>query len=96
MLGAIFIFLLFVSFYYGSPGYIETSLGRDFNPQKDSAWVAYFWVFIGSLFWAAIIVLQIDQVFSLQGEFSFLVSAAVFILIFVCLCSYVIRLRRNK
>jgi hypothetical protein len=96
VLGAFFVFLLFVNFYYCSLGYIDVSLGRDLNPERDSAWVAYFGAFIVSLFWAAIIVLQIDQVFPLQGKLSFVVSAAIFMLVFVCLCIYIVRLRRRK
>ncbi|WP_185753202.1 hypothetical protein [Pseudomonas fluorescens] len=96
VLGAFFVILLFVNFYYCSPGYIDVSLGRDLSPERDSAWVAYFGAFVGSLFWTAVIVLQIDQAFSLQGSLSFVVSAAIFMLVFACLCIYIMRLRRRK
>lgn len=96
VLGVFFVFLLFVHFYYCSPSYIDVSLGRDFNPERDSTWVVYSGVFIGSLFWAAVIVLQIDQAFSLQGNLSFVDCAAIFILVFACLCIYIMRLRRRK
>ena len=96
VLGAFFIFLLFVNFYYCFPSYIDVSLGRDFNPERDSAWVAYFGAFIGSLFWSAVIALQIDQAFSLQGKLSFVVSVAIFMLVFSCLCIYIMKLRRRK
>jgi len=95
VLGAFFVFLLFVNFYYCSPSYIDVSLGRDLNPERDSAWVAYFGAFIGSLFWAAVIVLQIDQEFSPQRNLSFVVSVAIFMLVFACLCIYIMRLRRR-
>lgn len=96
VLGAIFVFLLFVDFYYCSPNYIDVSLDRDINPKRDSAWVAYFGVFIGSLFLTTVIVLQIDQVFSLKGELSFVVSTVIFMFVFVCFCIYIMRLRRRK
>jgi hypothetical protein len=96
VLGVFFVFLLFVNFYYCFPSYIDVLLGRDFNPERDSAWVAYFGVFIGSLFWTAVIALQIDQEFSPQGNISFIVNVAVFMLVFACLCIYIMRLRRRK
>jgi hypothetical protein len=96
VLGAFFVFLLFVNFYYCFPSYIDVSLGRDFNPERDSAWVSYFGAFIGSLFWTAVIILQVDQAFSPQGNLSFVVSMAVFMLVFACLCIYIMRLRRRK
>ena len=96
VVGVSFVFLLFVNFYYCFPSYIDVSVGRDFNPERDSAWVAYFGAFIGSLFWAAVIVLQINQVFSLQSNFSYVVGVVVFILVFSCLCIYIMRLRRRK
>lgn len=94
--GSLFVFLLFVSFYCCFPSYLDVSLGRALNPARDSAWVAYFGAFIGSLFWTAVVDLQIDQVISLQGNLSFVVSVATFILIFSCLCFYIMRLRRKK
>lgn len=94
--GCLFVFLLFVNFYYCFPSYLDISLGRDLNPGRDSTWVAYFGVFIGSLFWTAVIDLQMDQAISLQGDLSFLVSVVIFIFIFSCLCFYVMRLRRKK
>lgn len=96
VLGAFFVFLLFINFYYCSPSYIDVSLGRHFNPERDSAWVAYFGVFISSLFLAAVIALQIDQAFSLHGNLSFVVSVAIFMSVFACLCIYIMRLRRRK
>ena len=96
VLGAFFIFLLLVNFYYCFPSYIDVLLGRDFNPERDYAWVAYFGAFIGSLFWSAVIALQIDQVFSLQSKLSFVVSVAIFMLVFSCLCIYIMKLRRRK
>lgn len=95
-LSVFFIFLLLVNFYYCSPSYLDVSLGRDLNPKRDSAWVAYFGVFIGSLFWTAVIVLQIDQEFSLKGKLSVAISMVVFMFVFACLCIYVMRLRRRK
>ena len=96
VLGAFFIFLLLVNFYYCFPSYIDVLLGRDFNPERDYAWVAYFGAFIGSLFWSAVIALQIDQAFSLQSKLSFVVSVAIFMLVFSCLCIYIMKLRRRK
>lgn len=96
VLGAIFVFLLFVDFYYCSPSYIDVSLGRNLKPERDSAWVAYFGVFIGSLFLTTIIVLQVDQEFSLKGAISFVFSIAVFMLVFICFFTYIRRLRRKN
>lgn len=96
VLGTIFIFLLLVDFYYCSPSYIDVSIGRDLKPERDSAWVAYFGVFIGSLFMTTIIVLQVDQEFSLKGTISFVFSIAVFILVFICFFIYIRRLRRKN
>ncbi|MFJ7793787.1 hypothetical protein [Pseudomonas sp. NPDC096950] len=96
VLGFLFVFLLFVNFYYCFPSYIDVSHGRDRNPRRDSAWVAYFGAFISSLFLTAVIDLQIDQAVSLQGSLSFFVSAAIFALVFSCLCLYIMKLRRKK
>lgn len=95
MLGAIFVFLLFVDFYYCSRSYIDVSLGRDLKPERDSAWVAYFGVFIGSLFLTTVVVLQVDQEFSLEGKISFVFGVAVFMLVFVCFFICIRRLRRR-
>ena len=96
VLGLIFVFLLFVNFYYCFPSYIDVSHGRDWNPRRDSAWVAYFGTFISSLFLTAVIDLQIDQAISQQGSFSFFVSAAIFVLVFFCFCLYMMKLRRKR
>lgn len=96
VLGTIFVFLLLVNFYYCSPSYIDVSLGRDLKPERDSAWVAYFGVFISSLFLATVIVLQIDQELSPKGTISFVFSVAVFMLIFICFFIYIRRLRRKN
>lgn len=95
MLGAVFVFLLFVDFYYCSRSYIDVSLGRDLKPERDSAWVAYFGVFIGSLFLTTVVVLQVDQEFSLEGKISFVFGVAVFMLVFVCFFICIRRLRRR-
>jgi hypothetical protein len=96
VLGVLFVFLLFVSFYYCFPSYVDVSLGRDFNPGRDSAWVAYFGAFIGSLLWTTVIVLQMNKAFSLQGDLSFVAGVAVFMLVFSCVCIYIMQLRRKK
>lgn len=96
VLGAIFVFLLFVNFYYCSPSYIDVSLGCDFKPERDTAWVAYFGVFIGSLFLTTVVILQIEQEFFLEGKFSFVLSVAAFVLIFICFFICIRRLRRRK
>lgn len=96
VLGAFFVFLSFINFYYSAPSYVDVSLGRDVNPGRDAAWVAYFGAFSGSLFLTAVIVIQIDQIFPLQGRLSYVVSGIVFTLVLVCLLVCVMKLRRKQ
>jgi hypothetical protein len=96
VLGLMFVFLLFVSFRYYSQSFIDVSLGRDVNPERDSAWAVYFGVFISSLFVAAVILQDIDKAFPLAGASSFVVTAVVFIMVFVGFFICVKKLRRRK
>lgn len=95
VLGVVFVSLLFLNFRYYSPSLIAVSLGRPVDFERQSISALYIGVFISSLLVAAIIFQEVGKVLYLEGAFSFVVSLAIFIMVFVSLVLYIRRLRRK-